>query len=107
MEEQRKRLEVEKKKREQEVIICPECKCTFFEEVEISEYKADHWITLGQHVPRLPSTPVFFVLRCVKCNYMLEPRLNMEPADTAFPSYAKLAEIMKDTTDGKDENQKQ
>ena len=45
---------------------CTKCDCSWFEQVEVKQFKADHNVIIGQTVP-VASPYSFYLLRCIKC----------------------------------------
>jgi hypothetical protein len=69
-----------------EAAICPNCNCTWFEHVTVQQYDKLHAVILGQTVP--PVSPVsFFILRCIKCNEILEPNILAGTRDSTARAY--------------------
>jgi hypothetical protein len=97
-------LELEKKRQEKEKasMKCPTCSSLWFEEVQVARFKEDHWIAAGQSVPFAVGTQPYKLLKCVRCNDFLEPRMNMDTADYAVAGYAELT----DTLQGKGDTRK-
>lgn len=76
-------IDLPKKEAEPAYVTCTECKSQYFEEVECSKFLADHHLIIGQHVPTLPGTVSFKLLRCVKCGHLVEPRVINTTRDIA------------------------
>jgi hypothetical protein len=59
-------------KKDENVLACDKCGCSFMELITVSQYKKDHSVILGQKPPTANSL-VFYVLKCVKCQEVYEP----------------------------------
>ena len=79
---------------EKEVIRCGDCGCTHFEQIQVNRYPVDHNVIVGQRVPVAEEID-FFVLRCVRCNGIQEPRVSTGPRDLA----ARLYDVFLDEMD--------
>jgi hypothetical protein len=51
----------------EEHITCPKCECTFFENVDVAQYKKFHSVVPGQKVPQLEVGIQWPLLRCASC----------------------------------------
>ena len=85
-----------------ECISCPTCNSQWFEEVEVSRYKLDHFVALGQKLPQRPGQQVFILLKCIHCGDHLEPKVSIDLRDRASESYNFLIE----TLEGKEDTRK-
>src|SRR3972149_3278605 len=76
-----------------DVLACPTCQGTYFEEVEFKQFRQNHMIIPGQHVPSIGQE--YWILRCAACSAYLEPTTSFGIADQkARASYAKLVEAL-------------
>ena len=71
---------------------CAGCGCQFFELVEVHQFKASHYITLGVAPPKVDGATTFKLLRCVSCLEVHEPKINLQNFDTRRASYDLLIE---------------
>lgn len=72
-----------------------ECKCksTWFEQVRINQYKADHLVIPGQGVP-ISGPQDFFLLRCIKCSELYQPIVMVNTQDVATKLYNQMLDQM-------------
>ena len=83
-----------------ECVRCLKCESTWFEEVDCFQFKADHNLILGQDVPpRRTGMIPYKMLRCLRCQNLLEPRIISNTRDVAGSDYDNFL----DTLDGKDD----
>lgn len=80
-----------------DLIRCPTCDSTFFEQVEVSRYQVNHNIIIGQDVPKDPKSMPYKILRCIRCGDLLEPRVLHNTRDVGRDAYDDLL----DTLEGK------
>ncbi len=73
---------------------CPKCKGSWFEEVRAQQYQDDHTVVLSQSVPPKNGTQ-FILLRCVKCQDVIEPRLLRNARDATNNLYDNFLDSMK------------
>lgn len=90
-------------KRDLDCISCPKCSSQWFEQVKISRYKADHNIVLGQDVPPRPSTIPYILLKCVRCNDYLEPRVLHNTRDVVGGDYDHFLDTLEGKHDSREE----
>ncbi len=73
------------------------CGCTYFEEVRAQQYMANHNVIIGQAVPAvMDGTATFFLLRCIKCKELTEPRIQRMNADRTDKKYQEFLDQMED-----------
>lgn len=98
---ERQQMEILKqhKKEETDCIFCPKCRSRWFEEVELYQFRANHNVILGQQVPVKPGSIPYYVLKCVRCGDLLEPRIIHNTRDIGGNDYDSLL----DTLEGKDD----
>jgi len=89
----------QQKKIESECVYCPQCGSTWFEEIKVSQYQANHYVILGQKVPTVDSTAEFILLRCVHCDNKLEPRVIRSGRDMSNKSYDSLLDTLQGKND--------
>lgn len=85
---------------ELEAVSCKTCGSQWFEQVRYVKVKADHMCIPGQEVPTVePGLPPYILLRCVRCENQLQPRIQGQTYghDIASKSYANFL----DTAEGK------
>jgi hypothetical protein len=97
---QQEAIQKQLEKRDSECVSCPKCSSQWFEEVEVSRYKSDHNIVLGQKVPAKPGTIPYILLRCVTCTDLLEPRVLHNTRDVVGGDYNHFL----DTVEGKEDS---
>ena len=93
--------------RDKECISCPNCSSQWFEQVKISRYKADHNIVLGQDVPEKPGTIPYVLLKCVRCNDVLEPRVLHNTRDVVGGDYNHFLDTLEGKFDSRQEEKPQ
>jgi hypothetical protein len=103
MEAQARAIREQQRGKDLECCSCPTCDSQWFEEVTISRYKLDHYVTLGQKVPQRPNQQAFVMLKCVRCGDFLEPRVSIDLRDFAHDGY----DFLKDTLEGKGDTRKE
>ena len=82
--------------KDRESVNCPNCDSQWFTELKVAKYKADHHVIVGQSVP--PSSHIEYVLlKCLRCDDLLEPRILHNTRDVAGGYYDDLL----DTLEGK------
>lgn len=81
---------------EKEIIACTKCDTSFFEEVLLRQYVANHTVVLGQRIP--PASEYYVYLRCAKCGALHEPNLQITIGDAARAGYDKLLDEFELTT---------
>jgi hypothetical protein len=72
---------------------CPKCRCHWFEEVIIQQVDKNHFLTLGQNVPAYQGFKLR-VLRCMKCNELIEPNYSYVSTDREGERYTKFVTEM-------------
>jgi hypothetical protein len=78
---------------------CPKCDGQWFEEVKVTRYKEDHNVVVGQQVPARPGSIPYIVLRCIRCNDVLEPRVVHSTRDIAGGDYDKFLDCLEGLDD--------
>lgn len=96
---ERQQMEVlqRKQKEDMECVSCPKCGSQWFEEVAFYRYKSSHNVILGQNIPPRPGSIPYFLLRCVRCTNLLEPRVLHNTRDIGGNDY----DFLLDTLEGK------
>lgn len=82
-EKQNQRLLDQMEKFKLECVSCPKCGAQWFTEIKVSRYQVNHNVVLGQAVPTEPDTIPYILLKCVKCEDLLEPRILHNTRDVA------------------------
>ena len=59
----------------QDIVECPECRCTWFETVEVKRFAGDQPVVLGQMPPAADGGHGFYLLKCMKCGNLCQPEL--------------------------------
>lgn len=72
--------------RPEEMAACTNCKCTWFEQFHVQQYKANHSSVLGQTVPEA-SPQRIVVLRCIKCKELHQPNVLITTQDRETKGY--------------------
>jgi len=80
----------------EQVAACVKCACTWFEQVLVNQYKADHYVVIGQGPP-LASNQEFKLLRCIKCSELYAPTTIINAQDSS----TKLWNLLLDQLDEK------
>jgi hypothetical protein len=76
----------------QEVVKC-KCGCTYLEQVPVHQFPKLHNVILGQQVqPHRGIT--FYVFRCIKCNEVYEPSVQLTARDAARKVYDEFLDEM-------------
>lgn len=86
--------EQKKAQLEADTLKCPNCKCLWFEEVALYQFKAEHSLIHGMAVPR--KVGPFIFLRCVKCSELTEPRIIRQNKDNMDKFYDDLLDVLED-----------
>ena len=86
-------------KKEREALRCPKCASEFFEEIKVTRYKEDHMVIIGQQVPPLIQSNQYYLLRCIHCQELLEPRIMDHLSDVSNGEYS----VLQDTLEGKND----
>lgn len=77
-------------------IMC-KCGCSYFEEVKAVQYMANHNLIIGQAVPAVQDGGVpFYLLRCLKCKELIEPRIQRMNPDSIDRRYEAFLSEMED-----------
>lgn len=87
--------------RQLESVTCPTCESQWFEHVEVSQFQADHHVVVGQHVPTRPSTIPYILLRCVRCENKLIPRIIHQTRDIAAGTYDHFLDTLEEKGDSR------
>lgn len=85
---------------ELESVVCPKCQSTWFEQIDAFQFRADHNLILGQDVPvRKTGMIAYKVLRCLRCNDCLEPRVIHTTMDSAGGDYNDFLDTLQGKND--------
>lgn len=110
-EKQRNMALKEKEKLDMECIHCPNCNSQWFMQVQVYKFQANHNVILGQDVPTKPGAIPYYILKCVRCNNLLEPRVIHTTRDIGGNDYDNFLDTLEghgDTrTDEEDLSQKE
>jgi len=86
-----------------ESISCTTCQSTWFESVNVYQYKAEHYVIIGQDVPtRRTGMVPYKLLRCIRCSSLLEPRIT-RGTDIAGNDYDSFLDTLEDKDNIKQE----
>ena len=77
-----------------DIVECPNCEGTFFELAKLAQYQKDHHIVPGQTPPVYGME--YVILRCIRCNELIEPTVQLSPRDLATSQYGRLLEELED-----------
>jgi hypothetical protein len=87
---------LEKKKTEdRDLLKCPKCEGTWFEQREFCQFSDSTVVVFGQKVP--PKSSVFILLVCGRCDEKLEPRLLRQARDNLDKEYDRFYDSMNKT----------
>lgn len=84
-------------------VTCKKCGSQWFEQIQVSQYNDDHHVIKGQQVPTLPTANTYFLLKCVTCQALEEPRILYGSRDLGTDDYDELL----DTVEGKLDKRKE
>lgn len=90
-----------------ESVSCPTCDSQWFEEVTVCRFKLDHFVALGQKIPRRPNQQEYVMLKCVRCGDYLEPRVSVDMRDMAHEGYEFLLETLEGKHDSRESEKKE
>lgn len=72
--------------KQDDVAFCQKCKCTWFEQFVVKQFKANHSAVIGQMVP--PASDYdFVIIRCVKCSEKYQPNILVTTQDKGTKLY--------------------
>jgi len=90
--------------RDKESLSCPTCDSQWFTETKVTKFKADHHVIVGQVIP--PSNAVdYILLKCIRCEELLEPRILHNSRDVAGGNYDDLLDTLEGKKDKRDKPQ--
>jgi transcription elongation factor Elf1 len=89
--------------RDNECISCPKCGSQWFVQLDVSRFKADHVLVVGQPVPDKPGAIPYKLLMCVRCMDMLEPHVTQAPRDVAGRDYNNFIDTLEGAHDQRKE----
>jgi len=92
---------VEKKRTD--CVSCPKCKSQWFQQFKIGRYVSDHNVILGQEVPAVAGEMSYVMLKCVRCEELLEPRIINSTRDVGGDAYDQLLDTLDGEGDGRSE----
>lgn len=88
------------KMKDPEVANCPNCDCTFFEQITVHQFPRQHNVILGQRVQPIGDIG-FYVFRCIKCKEVFEPQVQAGARDVARRMYDDFLDMMQAPVDSK------
>ena len=88
-------LRAEEKKRT-DCVACPKCQSQWFQQFKVGRFVSDHNVILGQEVPAVAGEMTYVMLKCIRCEELLEPRILHSTRDLGGDAYDHLL----DTLDG-------
>ena len=94
-------LKAEEKKRT-DCVNCPKCSCQWFQQVSIGRYVSDHHVILGQQIPSVAGEIGYVMLKCMRCEELLEPRILHSTRDLGGDLYDKLLDTLEGVGDTRD-----
>lgn len=71
------------------VVGCAKCKCTWFEQIKVNQFKADHSLILGQAIP-VVGVQEFALLKCVKCGELHAPNVIIQAQDATTKHWNQM-----------------
>lgn len=77
---------------ESEFVQC-RCSSSYFEQVQVHRYPKLHNVIPGQRVPQ-DGRVTFYLLRCVRCNELYEPNMQIGPRDANAQAYNEFLDLM-------------
>ena len=80
------------KMKEADVVKC-NCGCPYLEQVEVQRFPKMHNVILGQKV-QPQGDMSFFVFRCIKCNEVYEPSVQLAARDQSRKAYEDFLDEM-------------
>lgn len=83
-----------------DVVRCPECECSWFEQIQICQFPKLHTVILGQRVQAANQMEGFFGLRCVKCGEIIEPNIQFGIHNAASKKYNEFWKEMENPGKG-------
>jgi hypothetical protein len=92
-------LKAEEKKRT-DCVACPKCESQWFQQFRVGRFVSDHNVILGQEVPAVAGEMNYVMLKCIRCDELLEPRILHSTRDLGGDAYDQLL----DTLDGGQDN---
>ena len=102
LERQQQALMDQIQKQKEQCIDCPVCSSQWFTEIEASRYQLDHNVILGQDVPTEPNTVPYKLLKCLRCDNLLEPRVLHNTRDAAGGTYDHFLDTLQGKGDTRD-----
>lgn len=84
--------------RNNEVVACKKCGCSWMEQLLVQQYNIHHNVILGQKVPAHNEIG-FWLLRCVKCFEVYEPNVQIGVRDSMRQEYDKFLDHMEKPID--------
>ena len=88
-------LKAEENKRK-DCVACPKCNSQWFQQIRVGRFVSDHNVILGQEVPGIAGEMNYVMLKCIRCEELLEPRILHSTRDLGGDAYDQLL----DTLDG-------
>ena len=95
------------RKKQEECINCPNCNSQWFTEVHANRYQVNHNVILGQQIPAEPNTLAYVLLKCVRCNELLEPRIIHNARDVAGDRYDHFLDTLEGKMDKREDQKKE
>lgn len=92
-------MKAEEKKRT-DCVSCPKCNSQWFQQIRVGRFVSDHNVILGQEVPGVAGEMNYVMLKCIRCEELLEPRILHSTRDLGGDAYDQLL----DTLDGEGDN---
>lgn len=74
-------------------IQCPQCKSIYMENIEVIKVLQTNTYTLGQPAMNFSRLP-FYVLRCVKCNTIVEMPISPDATFQEMKEYENLIKLL-------------
>jgi len=90
---------MKKKPTDPDIMTCPRCGCSFFEQITLAQYPKFHNVIVGQAVQRVKDIS-FQAFRCARCSELLEPTVLIGPQTQARREYDEFWAEMSESADG-------
>jgi hypothetical protein len=91
-------LKAEEKKRT-DCISCPKCQSQWFQQFKVGRFVSDHNVILGQQVPSVAGEMDYVMLKCIRCEELLEPRILHSTRDMGGDAYDHLLDTLEQEGD--------
>lgn len=83
-------------KKRTDCLTCPKCESQWFTQFRVGRYVSDHHVILGQEVPAVTGEMSYIMLRCLRCEELLEPRIINSTRDVGESAYNELLDTLQE-----------